>query len=200
MGIKNTLFGNRLKLNLTLFYFQQKDQQVATSRDGVNYATLNVGDMNNYGLEAELAALPVKNLQIDWTASTSHSAYKKLNLFDAVTNTVNDYKGNKAINNPAFQSMLAVQYGVPFAHSAHHAKAFARGEFRYIGEYQLDFVNAYQQPGYGMVNARAGVTSDHFDVALWVRNLGDVRYMAFGYGSYMMGLPRMLGVTVTGKF
>ncbi|WP_080056385.1 TonB-dependent receptor [Spirosoma aerolatum] len=200
VGIKNTLANNRLKLNLTAFYFQQKEQQVSTSRDGINYATLNVGDMDNYGLELEVSTLPVKNLQIDWTASTSHSEYKKLLLFDAETNAVKDYKGNKAINNPALQSMLAVQYGVPLSQSAQKLKAFVRGEFIYIGEYQLDFVNAYQQSAYGMVNARAGVTSNRFDVALWVRNLGDVRYMAYGYGSYMMGLPRMMGVTVTGKF
>jgi len=64
----------------------------------------------------------------------------------------------------------------------------------------LDFINAYHQNAYAMLNARAGITSNHIDVALWVRNLSDVRYMAFGYGSYMMGSPRMLGVTVTGKF
>lgn len=200
VGIKNTLFDNRLKLNLTAFYFQQKDQQVATSRDGINYATLNVGDMNNYGLELEASALPVKNLQIEWTASTSHSEYKKLELFDAVTNAVKNYKGNKAINNPALQSMLAVQYGVSLSKSDRQLKAFVRGEFRYIGEYQLDFINQYQQKAYGMLNARAGITSNHVDIALWARNLTDVRYMAYGYGSYMMGLPRMLGVTVTGRF
>ncbi len=200
LGIKNALLNNRLKINLTAFYFQQKDQQVSTSQDGINYATLNVGDMDNYGLELETSALPAKNLQIDWTASTSHSEYKKLELFDAGTNAVKNYKGNKAINNPAFQSMLAVQYSVPFSKSAQNYKAFVRGEFRYIGEYQLDFVNAYHQNAYGMLNARAGITSSHFDVALWVRNLNDVRYMAYGYGAYMMGTPRMWGVTLTGRF
>ena len=113
---------------------------------------------------------------------------------------VKNYVGNKAINNPALQSMLAVQYGVPFSKSAQKYKAFVRGEFRYIGEYELDFVNAYQQNAYGMINARAGITSNHFDVALWVRNLTDVRYMAYGYGAYMMGTPRMWGVTLTGRF
>ncbi|PVD53804.1 TonB-dependent receptor [Terrimonas sp.] len=200
LGIKNSLLNNRLKINLTAFYFQQKDQQVSTSQDGINYATLNVGDMDNYGLELEASALPAKNLQVDWTASTSHSEYKKLELFDANTLTVKDYKGNKAINNPALQSMLAVQYGIPFSKSAQNFKAFVRGEFRYIGKYELDFVNQYHQDAYGMLNTRAGVTSNHFDVALWVRNLTDVRYMAYGYGSYMMGLPRMWGLTLTGKF
>jgi len=200
LGLKNSLLNNRLKVNLTAFYFQQKDQQVSTSQDGINYATLNVGDMDNYGLELEISALPVKNLQIDWTASTSHSEYKKLELFDANTLDVKDYKGNKAINNPELQSMLAAQYGVPFSKSAQNFKAFIRGEFRYIGKYELDFVNAYHQDAYGMFNARAGVTSNHFDIALWVRNLNDVRYMAYGYGSYMMGNPRMWGVTLTGRF
>jgi iron complex outermembrane recepter protein len=200
LGFKNSLLNNRLKLNLTAFYFQQKDQQVSTSQDGINYASLNVGDMGNYGLELEASALPAKNLQIDWTASTSHSEYKKLELFDAATNAVKNYKGNKAINNPALQSMLAVQYGVPFSKSAQNFKAFVRGEFRYIGEYQLDFVNTYHQNAYGMLNARAGVTNSHFDIALWVRNLNNVRYMAYGYGAYLMGSPRMWGVTVTGKF
>ncbi len=199
IGIKNNWWNNRLKVNLTAFYFQQKDQQVSTSKDGINYATLNVGDMDNYGLELETSVLPFKNLQIDWTASTSHSEYKTLALFDVATNAVIDYKGNKAINNPALQSMLAIQYGVPFAKSAQNFKAFIRGEYRYIGEYQLDFVNAFKQEAYGMINARAGITSKHLDIAVWGRNLNDVRYMAFGYGAYMMGSPRMWGVTLTGK-
>lgn len=200
LAIKNTLLNNRLKINLTAFYFQQKDQQLSTSQDGINYATLNVGDMDNYGLELETSLFLIKNLQIDWTASTSHSEYKKLELFDVATNAVIDYKGNKAINNPELQSMFAVQYGVPFSKSAQNFRAFIRGEYKYIGEYQLDFINAYHQDAYGMVNTRAGITSNHLDIALWVRNLNDVRYMAWGYGSYMMGSPRMWGVTLTGRF
>ncbi len=200
IGIKNNLLNNRLKVNLTAFYFQQKDQQVSTSTDGINYSSLNVGDMDNYGLELETSVVPAKNLQIDWTASTSHSEYKKLELFDAANNAVKNYKGNKAINNPALQSMFALQYGVPFSGAAQNFKAFIRGEFRYIGKYELDFINDYHQNAYGMLNARAGITSNHADIALWVRNLNDVRYMAYGYGAYLMGSPRMWGITLTGKF
>jgi len=200
VGIKNNLWNNKLKINLAAFYFQQKDQQVSTSQDGVNYASLNVGDMDNYGLELETSAIPVKNLQIDWTASTSHSEYKKLELFDATTSAVIDYKGNKAINNPALLSMLAIQYGVPLSNSAQNFKAFIRGEYKYVGEYELDFVNAYHQGSYNMLNARGGITSKYLDIALWVRNLNDVRYVAFGYGAYLMGSPRMWGITLTGKF
>ncbi len=200
VGVKNNLLGKRLKLNLTAFYFQQKDQQVSTSRNGVDYAVLNVGDMNNQGLEMELSAIPLKNLQLDWTASTSHSRYGKLELYDAGSQAVKNYAGNKAIYNPVFQSMLALQYGIPFSTSLQHYKAFVRGEFRYLGEYQLNFENSESQKAYGLLNARAGVSSDHFDVAFWVRNLNDVRYMSWGYGSYLLGSPRMFGITLAGKF
>ena len=201
IGVKNSLLNNKLKVNITAFYLQQKDQQVTTTKDGINFATLNVGDMNNLGFEAEVSALPVKNLQIEWTASTSQSRYERLRLFDNATQEVRNYVGNKAIYNPAVQSMIAVQYGIPFKQSKQNMKAFLRGEYRYLGEYQLNFENTESQKGYGLINTRAGITSNHFDVAFWVRNLNDARYMAWGtYGSYTLGSPRMLGVTLTGKF
>jgi iron complex outermembrane recepter protein len=201
IGLKNNLLNNKLKINLTAFYFQQKDQQVSTTRNGIDYATLNVGNMNNLGFESEIAAVPTKNLQVEWTASVSQSFYEKLELFDVASSSVKNNKGNKAIYNPAVQSMLAAQYSIPFKKAKQNIKAFVRGEYRYLGEYQLNFENTEKQKGYGLINARAGITTNHFDVALWVRNLNDARYIAWGtYASYTLGSPRMWGVTLTGKF
>ncbi|MBU2929740.1 TonB-dependent receptor [Winogradskyella psychrotolerans] len=199
IGIKNNLWSNKLKVNLTAFYFQQKDQQLTTTTDGAVYATQNIGDMDNYGLELEVSILPIKNLQIDWTASTSHSEYKKLELFDANSFTTIDYKGNQAIYTPKYQSMVAAQYSVPFPKSKHNISAFVRGEFKYIGEYQLDFENSNSQDAYSLINTRFGISSNHLDLAFWVRNLTDERYLSWGYGSYMLGSPRMWGVTLTAK-
>lgn len=200
IGIKNDLLNRKLRINLTAFYFQQKDQQVTTSKDGINYATLNVGDMNNLGLEAEVSTFPLRNLQVDWTASTSNSEYAKLELFDAATLEVKDYKGNQAIYNPKFQSMLVAQYTVPFKKSRQNLAVFLRGEYRYTGEYQLNFENTESQKGYSIINARAGLTSRHFDIALWGRNLNDARYLGWGtFASYMLGSPRMFGATLSVK-
>ena len=201
IGMKNNLLSNKLRINLTAFYFQQKDQQVSTSQDGVNFATLNVGNMNNLGFESEISAVPIKNLEIDWTSSVSESRYQKLELFDATTSTIKNYVGNRAIYNPTFQSMLAMQYNIPFKKSKQNISAFIRGEYRYLGEYQLNFENTESQKGYGLINSRAGITSKNIDIAFWVRNLNDARYTAWGtYGAYLLGSPRMFGVTLTGKF
>ncbi len=156
--------------------------------------------MNNLGLEAEVSSFPLRNLQVDWTASTSKSEYARLVLFDAATLGVKDYKGNQAIYNPKFQSMLALQYTLPFKNSKQNLAVFFRGEYRYTGEYQLNFENTESQEGFGIVNARAGLTSKHFDIALWGRNLNDARYLGWGtYASYMLGSPRMVGATLSVK-
>ncbi|MDE1191676.1 MAG: TonB-dependent receptor [Arachidicoccus sp.] len=199
-AIKNNLFQDRLKLNLTVFYLQQKDQQVSTSTDGVNALTLNVGDMNNLGLETEIAAIPVKNFSIEWNAAWSHAKYAKLDLYDYTTSSTVNYKGNHPINNPDFSSMVAGQYNYPLSNSKQNIAAFARLEYRYIGRYYLDFVNSDSQSGYGLINARAGITAKNFEIAVWGRNINDARYIAYGYGAYILGSPKMWGITLTGKF
>ncbi|WP_437918848.1 TonB-dependent receptor [Sphingobacterium sp. LRF_L2] len=200
VAIKNNLFSNKLKINVTAFYLQQKDQQVSTSNDGVNYLILNAGDMNNLGIEAEIAAVPVDNLSIEWNAAWSDAKYAKLEMYDLTSASVIDYKDNRPINNPNFLSMLATQYNYPLAKNERSISLFARAEYKYVGNYYLDFVNQYYQSAYGIINARAGITAERFEIAAWGRNLNDKRYMSWGYGSYMLGNPRMYGVTSTYRF
>jgi iron complex outermembrane recepter protein len=199
-AIKNNFFQNRLKLNVTVFYLQQKNQQVGTSTDGVNYLTLNVGDMNNFGVETEIAVIPFKNFVLEWNASWSHAEYARLDLYDYASSTMKDYKGNHPINNPQFLSMVAGQYNYPISKSKQNIAAFARLEYRYVGKYYLDFLNTEYQSGFGLVSAKAGITARNFEIAIWGRNLSNTEYISWGYGSYLLGSPRTWGLTLTGKF
>ncbi len=199
-AIKNNFFRDRLKLNLTAFYLQQRDQQVGTSIDGTNYLMLNVGDMNNLGIETEVAAIPIKNLSLEWNAAWSDARYSKLDLYDAASTATQNYRNNHPINNPQFSSMVAAQYNYLFAKNNQQLSAFARFEYRYIGRYYLNFTNTESQEGYGLMNPRAGITAKNFEVAVWGRNINDARYISWGYGSYLLSSPRMWGVTLTGRF
>lgn len=198
---KNSLLDNRLKLNLTAFYLQQRDQQVTTSTNGLDYVTLNVGDMNNLGLELEMTAIPVKNLQLEWNASLSDADYSSLPLYDFATGTIIDYSGNKPIYNPDVASMLAAQYNYPISGNNFFTSAFLRAEYKYIGKYYFDFQNTEYQPGYGLVNLRTGIETNYGDLAFWVRNLNDTEFIAWGtFGSYMLGSPRMFGATLSFRY
>jgi iron complex outermembrane recepter protein len=201
IGWKNTLADHRLTLNLTAFFLQQKEQQVTTSTNGLDFVTLNVGDMNNIGIEAEMTAIPIKNVQIEWTAALSKAAYQKLSLFDFIIGTTKDYKGNRPIYTPAFSSMSAIQYNLPFELSKQKLTAFIRAEYRYLGDYFYDFQNTESQPAYGLMNARIGLTSRYGEIAFWARNLNNAQYISWGtFGSYLLGSPRMLGISLTGRF
>ena len=197
-ALKSDWFGNRLRTNVTAFFLRQRDQQVTTSTNGIDFFTLNVGDMDNLGLEVEVAALPVPRLVAEWTASFSRARYTRLDLFDAASGTVVDYAGNRPIYNPAVSSLVALQYNQPV--SAAGATAFARVEHRLLGRYDLDFLNTETEDGYGLVNVRAGVRTGRFELALWGRNVTDARYLTWGtYGAYMLGRPATWGLTVTGR-
>jgi len=200
IGSKNTFAESKLRVNVTGFLLQQRDQQVGTSTDGINYLMLNVGKMNNFGIETEVTVIPFKNFVVEWNAASSHAVYARLDLYDYNSSGTINYKGNHPINNPQLSSMLAAQYNLLISKNNQNVSAFARLEYRYIGKCYLDFVNAKSQNGYGLVNARAGITARNFEVAAWGRNINDARYISWGYGSYLLGSPAMWGITLTGKF
>ncbi|PWG82263.1 TonB-dependent receptor [Pararcticibacter amylolyticus] len=201
IGWKNMLFNNKLKLNFTAFYLKQHNQQISTAMDGVNALILNVGEMHNKGLELEVTALPVKGLQIDWNAGYSHARYTSLLLYDAAANAVVNFKGNRPINTPPLSSMLAAQYTYDFEGSKQPLAAFVRGEYRYLGRYYFDFINGLSQPGYSLLNFKAGISFKNFELNGWMRNAASEKYVAYGsFGSFLLGSPRTYGTTLIAKF
>ena len=200
IGWKNTLLNNKLKLNLTAFYLEQHNQQISTAMDGVNALILNVGEMHNKGAELEVTALPVKGLQLDWNASYMHARYSSLLLYSSEAKAVVNYKGDQPINTPPVSSMLAAQYTHDLAGRKQLA-AFVRGEYRYIDKYYFDFVNGLSQPAYHLFNAKAGITTKHFELDFWARNVTGKKYIAYGsFGTFLLGSPRTYGTTLIAKF
>ncbi|MEX8547676.1 MAG: TonB-dependent receptor [Mucilaginibacter sp.] len=201
IGWKNMFLDNKLKLNLTVFYLEQHNQQISTSHDGVNQLVLNVGEMHNKGAELELTALPVKGLQIDWNASYSYARYTSLLLYSNEAKAVVNYKGDQPINTPPVSSMLAAQYTYGFAGSKQKLAAFVRGEYRYLDKYYFDFINGLSQPAYSLFNAKAGITSKNFELNFWARNINDKKYITYGsFGTFILGSPRTYGTTLIAKF
>ncbi len=205
LGLKTTLPNQRARLNLAVFYLQQRNQQIATTTNGLNTAILNIGQMNNFGVELEAAAVPVKGLELSWNAAYNHARYAKLPLFNYAENRTQEYAGNQPINTPVVSSMLTAQYTYNLGLGKQQPALFVRGEWRYLGQYYFDYYNQDKQPGYALFNARAGVSSRHLELAFWVRNVFERRYLTYGSLSpqartYMQSLPRLVGTTLTAKF
>jgi iron complex outermembrane recepter protein len=205
LGFKSTLWERRIRFNITGYILRVNNQQISTAQDGINFRVFNAGKLANAGVEVELAAVPFQNLHLDWTFSYSNARYEELPLFNFAARRSENYVNNRPLFAPPVTSMLAVQYDIPFSLADVVMTGFVRAEWRHTGEYYFDLYNVGKQSAYSLFNARAGVGTPLVDIAVWVRNLADIRYYTWGSQSptqpyFMLSAPRTFGVTVTAKF
>ncbi len=83
-GLRSEWFDRALRVNLTGFYFMDYDQQLPgggldPTTGTITYLTRNVADLENYGLEIEVSASPIRNLNLYWSAGLQHATYKNIN-------------------------------------------------------------------------------------------------------------------------
>lgn len=110
IGLKNTLFDRKLRLNLAAFYSTLKDVQFTLlscptiSTFPTCGVTANAGDAEVKGVEAELTAEPVPGLLFDAAASYLNFKYTRVNPL-AGTQVVRAYS-------PEWKWSFGVQYAV----------------------------------------------------------------------------------------
>jgi len=161
--------------------------------------TKNAGKLNSKGIELELAAAPVKNLEVNYNFGYTQAKFKKLKLSQNGTEV--DLEGNRQVYTPYATSALAVQYGLNLS-TKKYLKLIAHGEWIYLGTTYFDLANTIRQPAYNLYNARLGIAAKDFEIMLWARNISDKKYISYAYdfGAVHLGDPRTYGITLTGKF
>ncbi|HVX49240.1 MAG TPA: TonB-dependent receptor [Chitinophagaceae bacterium] len=199
VGVKNTLLDNKLTLNIALFYTTITNAQVPTLvLPSAITITKNAGGLTSKGIDAEIAATPVKGLEATYNFGYTHARYTTLKL--SSNGSEADLKGNHQVFTPDVTSMLALQYSMP-VNQSQSVKAFVRGEWMYLGQEYFDLANNIRQAPYNLLNASVGITTRHLDVMLWGRNLTDKKYISYAYdfGAVHLGNPQTYGITVRGK-
>jgi iron complex outermembrane receptor protein len=80
IGSKNRFLNNRLQVNLELFLWKYKDQQVAHSAIGATggqeFITENIGSSTNKGFEIEVTAKPLRNTMLNVNVQYLDAKYK----------------------------------------------------------------------------------------------------------------------------
>jgi iron complex outermembrane receptor protein len=200
IGLKNTFWDNQLRLNIAAFYTQVQDAQVPTLilPDAITI-TRNAGQLTSKGVELELQATPAKGLEVMYQLGYTDATYGSLNL--ASNGETVNLKGNRQIFTPDITSMLAVQYGYSLG-GAQQFRLIARGELSYVGKQYFDLTNQISQRGYGLLNARLGISSRHAELFFWGRNLSNNTFIdyAYNFGATHLGNPRTYGTTLRVNF
>jgi len=196
LGIKNTFLENRARANISFFYTTITDAQVPTLvLPAAITVTKNAGSLTSKGMDAELAATVLRGLEATYNFGYTDAKYTKLKLSQNGSET--DFSGNRQIFTPDVTSLLALQYNVSLM-SSNKLQLIIRGEWMYLGKQYFDLANSITQSPYNLLNARLGLKIKHAELYFWERNMGDVKYIAYGYdfGAVHLGNPRTFGFTL----
>ncbi len=200
VGIKNNLLQNKLQLNITAFLSHVNDAQVPTLilPDAVTI-TKNAGKLTSRGIELELAATPLKGLKLEYNFGYTNAMYKNLKL--SQNGSAVDLDGKKQIFTPDITSMFVLQYAYGLG-TKRQLKLVTRFEWMYLGKQYFDLANSIKQSGYGLVNARFGISTKQSSLVCWIRNTGDKKYIAYAYdfGAVHLGEPKTFGITLSTSF
>jgi outer membrane receptor protein involved in Fe transport len=164
VGEKARALGNTFQINSDVYYERWTNvQQLVDPSCGFGF-TANAGTASVYGSEIELAANLSESFMVTQNVGLTHATFN-----DSVraTNTV---EGQKLLDVPDLTLNTSVIYSTPVSASF---KFNARGTYTYIGPMQDITYVRNNLPGYALVNARAGLTSDRFSVFLFCDNLTD---------------------------
>ncbi len=195
-GIKNSFYHDKLQLNITAFYTHVTDAQVPTLilPDAIT-VTKNTGKLNSKGAELEIAATPVKGLQLNYNFGYTDAKYKSLKI--SQNGEAVDLNGKKQIFTPDVTSLLAAQYAYVI-NRKQQLSIVVRGEWNYLGDTYFDLANTIKQSAYSLFNTRVGVSTKHIDLFFWAQNLSGKKYIAYAYdfGAVHLGDPKTYGVTL----
>jgi iron complex outermembrane recepter protein len=199
IGVKNNLLNNRLRLNVSLFYAAVTNAQVPTLvlPDAITVIR-NAGKLDSKGVDVEVAATPAAGFEAIYNFGYTYAKYTSLKI--SQNGQEADLAGKRQVFTPDITSMLALQYGIP-VNQTKTIKIVVRGEWQYLGKTFFDLNNTIQQSPYSLLNSRAGITTRHFELMLWGRNLSDKKYIAYAYdfGAVHLGNPKTYGVTLKVK-
>ncbi|MDF8334351.1 TonB-dependent receptor [Novosphingobium cyanobacteriorum] len=176
VGVKTDLLDRRLRFNASAFYYDYRDLQVFVfdlSGPVPVQRKLNAGNARIYGLEAEVTARPVRNLELFSAFTLMDSKYKTFTALGGAS-----LAGNRLVNAPAFAASGGVRLTVPLANGS-EVRANVDGTYTSPIFLYPDNATATKVKGYGLLNARLAWSAPggRYDIAVFGKNLTKTRYI-----------------------
>jgi iron complex outermembrane receptor protein len=212
-GFKADFFDRRLRTNLSVFYTNYRDLQVAqiyfdrTSNTQGN-RILNAGNAEIKGFELETTAVPVQGMTLRASLAYLDAKYKRFNYADALSGQVLDLANYRLQNAPKWNAFFGANFVVPVGGGA---ELVSDVNYSYTASKYytaiLDTPRSKIQPTH-LVDATLTYYPEGrgWSVGLWARNLLDSRYLSTVYDSPGYGgiagyaPPRQFGGSATFNF
>jgi iron complex outermembrane receptor protein len=198
-GIKTTFFNNRLRANLSIFHTDIDDKQIREEVLGGGigaWKTTNAASAHTRGVELELKALPLHNLEI--FAGLGYAKAEIDEWIGTLDGTAMDYSGYALPWAPDLTANAGISYN-------HESGWYGTAGIFLAGEQYFDAANTLRDDGYALVNLKAGYRWDRYDISIWCKNLFDEKYAqkkVKTQGNTLVedGEPMTLGVTLNWRW
>ena len=209
LGVKTTLFGNRLVFNADIYRMLLHAFQDSTLNPltGSGFIVSNAGNRRVQGVEIDAQARPVDELSLtagltyadaEFTDYPAGQCPAYPGAFLATVNTTPpgtcSFTGLTPAFNPKWRVNGTAQWEQPFE-KWHSIDWFIAGDISYIGSQYLDATLDPRsfQDSYTLLGARIGVEAESglWRVSIWGRNLSDQTY-------YVYTVPEPLGAFASG--
>jgi iron complex outermembrane receptor protein len=190
--MKGMFLDDRLRLNLSAFYYDYRDYQANVFRD-LSSSIENAADAEIYGLEGEISLVATENLRFDAGFSLQKSKFKEFvteDEFLAIPDPTVNLEGNALPRAPEVSLFINASYSFKVGDSL---EGTLRYEFSYTDDYFFTPFNAEsaKQDGYTISNARLVLKSaddaNGWEAHLFVKNITDKDYKTLVLASPTFG-------------
>lgn len=207
IGLKSTFLADRLRFNISLFYYDYKDLQQFTFIPQGSKPPLqvfgNAADSKARGLELETQWLPTDRLEIQLGLGLLATEFSGFDTLGGAT----DLSGQSLPNAPEENVNGLIRYQIPLGNGSQlylQSSATYESSFSFAIEKQ-PFTN---QSSYWLANAKVGYKTKggKWDIAIWGKNITDETYLTsaldvtLGFVLQVYGQPATYGVTLNYKW
>ncbi|OYU35606.1 MAG: hypothetical protein CFE35_08825 [Novosphingobium sp. PASSN1] len=211
LGTKNSLMGNTLQLNASVFYFNYKGYQGSqfTAATSSGSGVFNVGSAKVFGIEGSATALVGQGTRLSFNATYLHTKFGEgIKINNGGTPPVAiDIGGNRLPNAPGFTASGAIEQEIPVS----FGKFTARVDAKYSSAFYYSVFNTPDTRSWDYVLANASLKfapeNSFWEVSAFVRNVFDKQVLAYatqnfnaGANTYQFQAPRTFGVRGSVKF
>ena len=196
VGSHLQLFNGKLQADFAAFYMDTRNQQIAKfAETGLGRITVNAGESESYGVEANLVASLNKNLQLNASYGYTKATFVK---YDA--GKEEDYSGNYVPFVPRHTMNIGGSYAFLFNNS--WAQSLTLGaNVTGAGKIYWTEANNASQDFYTSLNGYISLKTKTVQIDLWGRNLTNNDYTTFYFETMGRGYeqhckPLQVGVDV----
>jgi outer membrane receptor protein involved in Fe transport len=196
LGTHLSLFDGKLQADFAAFYMQTYDQQLSQmAESGLGRITVNAGESESYGVEANFVASLNRHLQLNASYGYTEATFVKYNA-----GAGEDYSGNYVPFVPRHTMNIGGSYSFFFNNS--WAQSLTLGaNCSGVGKIYWTEANNASQDFYATLNGYISLKAKAVQIDLWGRNLTDNDYTTFyfetmGRGYEQRCKPLQVGVDV----